>query len=143
MQFTGGNEYFESNVEAVGQVQVFLCPLSLSRIAYLRGLCSGGVNRIGFCDPVTLHIVDSNFFEKLQGLIVLNPFRDSFELHGMSDVVDGLDHRLVNRVGKHVPDQSAVDFQVIKWNVFQITKRRQSAAEVIQRETASQCFQCS
>src|SRR3954447_5741975 len=99
------------------------------------------LERMRLTERVALCIVDPDMLEFLEDRLVFHPFSDRLEPHDVTDAIDCFDHRLIDNIGRQSSDEAAVDLQIVDRQALEIAERRQSGAEVVQRETATESFQ--
>ena len=59
----------------------------------------------------------------------------------MADFADRLDHALVDAVIHDIADELTVDLQIVDGQILEVGERRQTAAEVVERELAAEGLQ--
>src|SRR5690242_9485070 len=88
-----------------------------------------------------LNKIHAHHAERAQDRFTLDVFRDGQSSHRMADIVDRCHHFSINGIFEHVLDESAVDLDVIDWQMLQIAERGHTGAKVIERELAAALLQ--
>src|SRR5882724_1601897 len=70
-------------------------------------------------DDETLHKVDAHARHGIQCPLVLDMFRDHTEIQAARQLDHGRDHGLIHRISGEIPDEGAVDLQIIHRQCFQ------------------------
>ena len=70
----------------------------------------GLLQRLGLGDTIALGVVDADFAQRLQGLLVFDKFGNGLDTECLSHVIDGVNHGVISRVAGHVLDETAVEF---------------------------------
>src|SRR4051812_49414098 len=81
-------------------------------------------DRAGAADEVSLHEVDADPAQDLQGLLVLDTLGDGLQVEGVGQRDDPTDQRVVARVARQVADERHVDLQVPDREVLEVGQRR-------------------
>ena len=87
---------------------------------------------------VALCVGHADLGQPLQHLAALHALGDGLDTHGQPHLVDRIHHAVVDPIAKHVLDELSVDLQEIHRQGLQISERRQTTAEIIQREFSTQ-----
>jgi len=88
-----------------------------------------------------LGIVDAEGPQAAEHRTVLDRLGDSRKAHHVPDLVDGVDHGVVDRIDIDVLYEIAGDLRVIDRQVLEVAERRQTGAEIIERESATHGFE--
>ena len=94
-----------------------------------------------FAEVVALGKVDTDLSQLVGDGFVFDELGDGAYAQGMPNLVYRLDDGPIHRVGIHIFDETSVDLEEVNRQVFQITKRTQATAEVVQGKAAAQLFQ--
>jgi len=87
---------------------------------------------------IALGVVHPDFAQHFENGFVLDELRDRDQPHGMADGIDRLHHCPIGRVGGDIAHEGAIDLEVIDRQILEVGKRRQPAAEIIERKSAAQ-----
>lgn len=93
--------------------------------------------RTGSAEKIALGVIDADFIEYADAIRGLYVLRDSLILQGVGNAADRLDHGPVVRIPGDVTHEAAVELQKIHPQSFEIGKRGQTAAEVVQRKSTA------
>ena len=102
---------------------------------------AGAIEGFGLAEVVALGEVYADFKQLVDNFFVLDEFSDGANTQGMSDLVYRFHDCPVHGIRIHILDETAIDFQKVYGQVFQIAERTKATAEIIQREAATQLFQ--
>ena len=94
--------------------------------------------RFGTPEEVALAVVDSEVGEDLDAFLIADEFGDGVLPHAARDLDDCGDQGAVGRVGGAMPDEFAVDLEVVKRKVFEVIEGAEAGTEVIEREFAAE-----
>src|SRR6266699_2242935 len=101
-----------------------------------------GPERLWLGHAVALSEIHADLAQQRYDAVAVHEFRDGLLAGDMTDAVDRLDHRAVDRVVGHVFDEPAIDLEEIHGQMLEIGKRGHASAEIVQREAAAQRFHC-
>src|SRR6266699_957504 len=97
-----------------------------------------GPERLWLGHAVALSEIHADLAQQRYDAVAVHEFRDGLLAGDMTDAVDRLDHRAVDRIVGHVFDEPAVDLEEIHGQMLQIGERGHAGAEVVQREAAAE-----
>ena len=90
-----------------------------------------------------LSIIDAHGTQFGQDFGSIHELGDRFDPDDPGDFREAADRRLIQGIIDHVPDELAVDLQVIHRQVLEISERGGAGAKVIQGDLDSQCADLS
>ena len=70
----------------------------------------------------------------------LDPLGDDGQIEKMTEGDDGFRNRRIVRVAVDVPDETAVNFDLVERKLFQITQGRLTGAEIVQHQSDAEFF---
>src|SRR5689334_20791450 len=85
-----------------------------------------------------LRVVYADIAKNRDGLVQLDTLGDGRHPHHVTDFVDRLNHRPVDRVFRDIAHKGTIDLQMIDWQILEIAKRGHAATEVVEREAAAE-----
>ena len=71
-------------------------------------------------DVITLCKLDAECAQLFQYLPRFDTFGDRLDTHGAANLVDSLDHALIDRVFSDIADEMPVDLEVVDRQVFEV-----------------------
>src|SRR6186713_823854 len=98
-------------------------------------------NALRLRDTVTLRVVDAQRREHLDDLGVLGELGNRLLAGEVADFIDGTHHLAIDGVVQYFAHEAAVNLEEVHREMFEVTERRQTRAEVVERKAAAEFFQ--